>query len=331
MIYTDLNIIMTELEIKEHNRLWYKKTYDSLIEKGKLRGNSKTELDYYTESHHIIPRCVGGTDEGNNLVLLTYKEHVIAHRLLVEIYPNNYNLLHAASLMLSTNIDKNGNKISEIDKFSLRKAVEYKEMFLKESREHYEKLSQTLRGKKKTFKNGKPEPNKGASKKVIDSNGNIFNSVKDCAEHYNYSSSSIIRWIKEGKNGFSYLDKTYKTNSHSKVIYFKLEDKIFYNILECCDYFKKDSKTILNWIENYPDKGLIYREDINTKRKTHSEDHKKKISETLKKNSKSFKKVQGPDGITYRSMKECSEHFKHDRHVILKWIRNNPEKGFKFV
>ena len=56
---------MTELEIKEHNRLWYKKTYDSLIEKGKLRGNKKSELDYYTESHHIIPKCMGGTDEEN--------------------------------------------------------------------------------------------------------------------------------------------------------------------------------------------------------------------------------------------------------------------------
>ena len=218
---------MTKEDIKENNRKWYEKTYNNLIKKCKLRGNDKNKLDYYTESHHIIPKCLNGTDDVNNLVLLTYKEHVIAHRLLVEIYPNNYNLLHAVSLMLSVQIDKNGNKITEVNSYSLRKAVEYKEKFLKESKDHYEKLSQILTGKKKTFKNGKPKPNMGASIKVIGPNGNVFESIKSCAEYYNYSSSSIIRWAKEGKNGFSYFDKTYITNSSSKVIYSQTDNKIF--------------------------------------------------------------------------------------------------------
>lgn len=37
--------------------------------------------------HHILPRSLGGTDDKENLVLLTYKEHFIAHKLLIKIFP----------------------------------------------------------------------------------------------------------------------------------------------------------------------------------------------------------------------------------------------------
>ena len=41
----------------------------------------------YTEIHHIIPKCMGGTDDKSNLVKLTAREHYIAHKLLTKIYP----------------------------------------------------------------------------------------------------------------------------------------------------------------------------------------------------------------------------------------------------
>lgn len=37
----------------------------------------------YTERHHIIPRCLNGGDEEENLSVLTFREHFIAHRLLI--------------------------------------------------------------------------------------------------------------------------------------------------------------------------------------------------------------------------------------------------------
>ena len=39
------------------------------------------------ENHHILPKSLGGTNDKNNLVLLTLKEHFICHWLLVKIYP----------------------------------------------------------------------------------------------------------------------------------------------------------------------------------------------------------------------------------------------------
>ena len=73
----------------------YKKIYDSLIERGRTR-----TLECYTESHHIVPRCMGGSDEKENLVDLTPEEHYLAHQLLIKIYPNNHALIKAAVMMI---------------------------------------------------------------------------------------------------------------------------------------------------------------------------------------------------------------------------------------
>lgn len=72
----------------------YKNQYNKLIERAKSRS-----LSGYTESHHIIPRCMGGTDSQDNLVELTAREHYIAHLLLVKIYPNKYTLIKAVNMM----------------------------------------------------------------------------------------------------------------------------------------------------------------------------------------------------------------------------------------
>lgn len=53
-----------------------------------LIANAQSRLlpsETYTERHHIIPKCMGGSDDQSNLVRLTAKEHFIAHRLLVKM------------------------------------------------------------------------------------------------------------------------------------------------------------------------------------------------------------------------------------------------------
>ena len=68
----------------------YKKIHDNLIERGKNR-----KLDGYVEKHHIIPKCMNGTNEPNNLVKLTAREHFLVHWLLHEMYPENSDLRYA--------------------------------------------------------------------------------------------------------------------------------------------------------------------------------------------------------------------------------------------
>ena len=75
----------------------YVKYYDILIEKAKNRN-----IEDYTEKHHIIPRCMGGSNDNYNLIALTPEEHYLAHQLLVKIYPDNYKLLNAAIAMTKT-------------------------------------------------------------------------------------------------------------------------------------------------------------------------------------------------------------------------------------
>lgn len=72
----------------------YSKHYNLLIEKAKNR-----VIDVYLENHHIIPRCMGGLDDLDNIVALTPEEHYLAHQLLVKMYPNNKNLAYAANMM----------------------------------------------------------------------------------------------------------------------------------------------------------------------------------------------------------------------------------------
>lgn len=73
----------------------YKAHYDRLIERAKTR----EKPDVYTEDHHIIPRCIGGTDDPENLVSLTAEEHLTAHLLLAKIHKDKPKLWMAARLM----------------------------------------------------------------------------------------------------------------------------------------------------------------------------------------------------------------------------------------
>ena len=72
----------------------YQLIHDQIIESAQAR-----TLEGYTERHHIIPKCLGGTNEKENLVNLTAREHFIIHKLLVEIYPNDSKLHWAAFMM----------------------------------------------------------------------------------------------------------------------------------------------------------------------------------------------------------------------------------------
>lgn len=84
----------------------YEKIYNDIISKAKAEDRKKIKGGIYYEAHHIIPKCMGGDGKVSdrrhpNIILLTAKEHYIAHRLLALIYPNNQQLQYAIWMMIT--------------------------------------------------------------------------------------------------------------------------------------------------------------------------------------------------------------------------------------
>lgn len=77
----------------------YTKWYFSIINASKTQ-----QIDGYFEIHHIIPRCMGGSDDDYNLVRLTAKQHFVCHLLLTKMVVQEPYLskLKYAAILLST-------------------------------------------------------------------------------------------------------------------------------------------------------------------------------------------------------------------------------------
>ena len=103
--------------------------YDSIISRAKDRNWTSAsnrwkslgtvEPNCYTETHHIIPKCLGGSNEHENLVVLTAKEHFVCHYLLTKIYPEEPGIVVAFSIMCNKTEGKTGKDYTVIrEKFS---------------------------------------------------------------------------------------------------------------------------------------------------------------------------------------------------------------------
>ena len=55
--------------------------------------------DEYHERHHIIPKCMDGSNKEENLIDLFAREHFIAHKLLALENPDNEKLVYAWTMM----------------------------------------------------------------------------------------------------------------------------------------------------------------------------------------------------------------------------------------
>ena len=100
-----MNIDLNNLEeilILDKDPSFYRDVYDELIKQVKIKRPTLIKLEYpeYTEKHHILPRCMGGKDEDSNYILLSYREHVIAHCLLWLEDQDNSSLALAVIAML---------------------------------------------------------------------------------------------------------------------------------------------------------------------------------------------------------------------------------------
>ncbi len=86
----------------------YTSIYYNLIESAKSKNRVKQRNDGL-QYHHIIPRCFGGADDITNTVLLTYREHRICHRLLINMTEGEYKYkMMYAYLLFDPSYDTSG-------------------------------------------------------------------------------------------------------------------------------------------------------------------------------------------------------------------------------
>ena len=93
----------------------WKRIHDQIIERAQNR-----TLEGYSELHHILPKCLGGNDNKNNLIKLTAREHFIIHKILNILHPEIQGLKYAVWIFVTFN-DKRGIRISSREYERLRK------------------------------------------------------------------------------------------------------------------------------------------------------------------------------------------------------------------
>ena len=74
----------------------YQKIYNNIC----MRGKQQRGFEDYCEKHHIIPRCLGGENNEENITTLTFREHYIVHLLLTKIHKEHRGINYAFLCML---------------------------------------------------------------------------------------------------------------------------------------------------------------------------------------------------------------------------------------
>jgi hypothetical protein len=127
----------------------YTTWYNSIINKAKDR-----TINGYTEKHHIIPSSLGGSNDTDNLVKLTPREHFVCHLLLTKMTTGNarYKMNFALYMMANIKNIGEGRYIPNSTMYDLARRL-YKETLDhywtdKKRKEHADKIRPTSVGRK---------------------------------------------------------------------------------------------------------------------------------------------------------------------------------------
>jgi len=83
--------------------------HDSIIERALFEHRKKSKTGPYYESHHIVPKSLGGEDLAYNRVLLTAKEHFVVHLCLTKMFMDDYSI-HSMKHAMSNLVRSSGNQ-----------------------------------------------------------------------------------------------------------------------------------------------------------------------------------------------------------------------------
>lgn len=98
----------------------YKLLYSKLVTAFK---SQQIQEDIYTETHHIVPRHAGGDDSDENLVVVTYRQHRLLHKVRFKAYGEKGDFL-SYRLMYGLEPDRKRFLCSEAGKIGGRKNAE---------------------------------------------------------------------------------------------------------------------------------------------------------------------------------------------------------------
>lgn len=181
----------------------YNKKYNQLIEKARLENRSKNQ-DIYYENHHIIPKCMDGSDNKYNLILLTAKEHFVAHHLLTKIHGGK--MWTAFWMMCTIRTEQRNYKVTasvyENAKCFMSKRKRSQTPWIKgrnHSEESKRKLSKSLKGNKnclgmKHTKETKKKLSKAGKGRIPWNKGKMIS--EETRQKMSISMKGIIPWNK---------------------------------------------------------------------------------------------------------------------------------------
>lgn len=169
----------------------YKKIYFNIIEKAKLKHYNYV----YTEKHHIIPKSLGGLNNKNNIVKLSYREHFICHWLLIYMVENS---LHKRKMQMAffrmTHSTEKQKRIINSKYYEIAKK-HHKEAWSRPCSEETKiKIGNANRGKKwngsaeeklkrsEKWKKANPSHDPEIMKKIVDNKSKLWEIIKPDGE-----------------------------------------------------------------------------------------------------------------------------------------------------
>jgi len=180
----------------------YQRIHDKIIERAQNR-----LFEGYTEKHHIVPKCMRGTNSKENLVRLTAREHFVVHQLLVKMYPEHQGLVLSAKMMT---VDRDGYRVNNrmYEWLSMRYAKTCSD------RMRGKKLSDETRRKMSLAKSKENHPMFG---KTGENNQNFGKKHSEETRRKMSIAHSGKHHSEEAKN-IIYLEKHHTSKSNEKIV-----------------------------------------------------------------------------------------------------------------
>lgn len=273
--------------------LWYYKQYNKLIDKCIQMESEGYPDDVYTEVHHILPKCMGGTNKKDNLVRIPVRYHIFAHIFLMKAFPNNNKLAYAVHILIKGVSRNMKGKELVTSSLSIKLLSIIRENYSKSlksrtlSEETKKKISESKKGKKLNLSEearmkrrswlGKHHSEE-TRRKMSESSKHRGSTAPKTEEHK--------RKISEGNKG-KHLSLEHRNKLKNYWENLKINDP---------EKFKSRIKHI-----------------------------------TQKKENRLGIQVEGSDGKVYNSLTEAGRSTGKDRKTIRKWIEKYPDKGWKLI